>query len=109
MPKLNRVMKSLREHLELGSFLAVDALYPFRSLSFLRYKILSIHLTNVYDNLPTDEIVIRDGKLYLVEVRGYVPAVAATRISEAFGIPVTEFPRTVNRLLEVGPQHVHPS
>src|SRR5207247_7591083 len=109
MPPLNRAMEAVREHRELASFLAVDALDPFKSLSFLRYKILSIHLTNVYDNLPTDEIVVRDGKLYLVEVRGYVPAVAATRISEAFGIPVTEFPRTVNRLLEVGPQHVHPS
>jgi len=109
MPSLNRAMETLREHRELSSFLAVDALDPFRSLSFLRYKVLSIHLTNVYDNLPTDEIVVRDGKLYVVEIRSYVPTAAATKISEAFGIPVTEFPRTVNRLLEVGPQHVHPS
>src|SRR5438876_870797 len=36
-------------------------------------------------------------------------AAAAASISESFGIPVTEFARTVNRLLEVGPQHVHPS
>jgi hypothetical protein len=109
MPTLNRAMETVREHRELGSFLAVDAVDPFKSLSFLRYKVLSIHLTNVYDNLPTDEIVVRDGKLYFVEVRSYVPAAAAARISEAFGIPVTEFARTVTRLLEVGPQHVHPS
>src|SRR2546427_1686974 len=109
MPTLNRAMETVREHRELGSFLAVDAVDPFNSLSFLRYKVLSIHLTNVYDNLPTDEIVVRDGKLYAVEVRSYVPAAAAASISESFGIPVTEFARTVNRLLEVGPQHVHPS
>ena len=109
MPTLNRAMETVREHRELGSFLAVDAVDPFKSLSFLRYKVLSIHLTNVYDNLPTDEIVVRDGKLYAVEVRSYVPAAAAASISESFGIPVTEFARTVNRLLEVGPQHVHPS
>ena len=109
MPTLNRAMETVRQHRELGSFLAVDALDPFKSLSFLRYKVLSIHLTNVYDNLPTDEIAVRDGKLYFVEVRSYVPAATAARISEAFGIPLTEFPRTVNRLLEVGPQHVHPS
>ena len=109
MPTLNRAMETLREHRELGSFLAVDAVDPFKSLAFLRYKVLSIHLTNVYDNLPTDEIVVRDGKLYAVEVRSYVPAAAAASISESFGIPVTEFARTVNRLLEVGPQHVHPS
>src|SRR3989441_10377463 len=109
MPTLNRAMEAVRGHRELASFLAVDALDPFKSLSFLRYKVLSIHLTNVYDNLPTDEIVVRDGKLYAVEVRSYVPAAAAASISESFGIPVTEFARTVNRLLEVGPQHVHPS
>jgi len=109
MPTLNRAMETVREHRDLGSFLAVDALDPFKSLSFLRYKVLSIHLTNVYDNLPTDEIVVRDGKLYFVEVRSYVPAAAAARIAHSFDIPASEFVRTANRLLEVGPEHVHPS
>jgi hypothetical protein len=107
MPTLDRAMAAVKAHRDLASFLAVDAVDPFKSLSFLRYKILSIHLTNVYDNLPTDEIVVRDGKMYYVEARAYVAAPAASRISEAFGIPVTEFVRTVNRLLEVGPQHLH--
>src|SRR5438046_6854210 len=107
MTTLNRAMESVRENRELGSFLAVDAVDPFKSLSFLRYKVLSIHLTNVYDNLPTDELVVRDGKLYLVEARAFVPSAAAARICELFGIPPTEFSRTVNRLLEVGPQHMH--
>jgi hypothetical protein len=106
MPTLNRAMEAVKEHRELASFLAVDALDPFKSLSFLRYKVLSIHLTNVYDNLPTDEIVIRDGKLYFVEARAYVPAAAANRICESIGVAPTEFTRTVNRLLEVGPQHL---
>ena len=107
MPTLNRAMEVLSEHRELASFLAVDALDPFKSLSFLRYKVLSIHLTNVYDNLPTDEIVVRDGKLYFVEARAYVPAAPAARICESFGIPSSELGRTVSRLLEVGPQHLH--
>src|SRR5438477_3494694 len=107
MPTLNRAMDAVREHRELGSFLAVDALDPFKSLSFLRYKVLSIHLTNVYDNLPTDEIVVRDGKLYFVEARAYVPTAAATRICESFGMGPADFVRTVHRLLEVGPQHLH--
>ncbi|HSG28845.1 MAG TPA: hypothetical protein VLA34_10220, partial [Candidatus Krumholzibacterium sp.] len=45
MPTLNRAMARLTEHQELASFLAVDALNPFKSLSFLRYKVLYIHLT----------------------------------------------------------------
>ena len=44
--------------------IATDALNPLRALSFLRYKILYVHLTNVYDNLPVDELVRRDGQLY---------------------------------------------
>jgi hypothetical protein len=108
-PTLDRAMAAVHEHRELASFLAVDALDPFKSLSFLRYKVLSIHLTNVYDNLPTDEIVVRDDKLYFVEARAYIPATAAARIGEAFGVPPSDLTRTVNRLLEVGPQHLHHS
>jgi hypothetical protein len=108
MPALNRATEAVREHRELASFLAVDAMDPFKSLSFLRYKVLYIHLTNVWDNLPTDEIVVRDGKLYFVESRAYVPAAAVTGICEAFGMQPSEFEAAVNRLLEVGPKHVHP-
>lgn len=109
MPALNRATEAVREHRELTSFLAVDALDPFKSLSFLRYKVLSIHLTNVWDNLPTDEVVVRDGKLYLVEARAYVSSSAANRICESFGVPVAELERTISRLLEVGPKHLHAS
>jgi hypothetical protein len=107
LPTLNRAMEAVKEHRELASFLAVDALDPFKSLSFLRYKVLSIHLTNVYDNLPTDEIVVRDGKLFYVEARAYVPAAAGARMCESLGIPLSDLPRTVNRFIEVGPQHFH--
>ncbi len=100
------VWQTVKDHRELASFLAVDALDPFKSLSFLRYKVLYIHLTNVYDNLPTDELVTRDGRLYFVEVRSYLPAAEASRIAEAFGVPPAEFIRTVVRLLEAGPQHL---
>jgi len=103
---LDAAQQTVKDHRELASFLAVDALDPFKSLSFLRYKVLYIHLTNVYDNLPTDELVTRDGRLYFVEVRSYLPAAEASRISETFGVPPAEFIRTVVRLLEAGPQHL---
>jgi hypothetical protein len=109
LPALNRATEAVREHRELASFLAVDALDPFKSLSFLRYKVLLIHLTNVWDNLPTDEIVVRDGNLYFVESRAYIPSSVVPRICEDFGIPVQGFDAAINRLLEVGPKHVHPT
>ena len=67
-------------------------MHPFTSLSHLRYKVMLITLSNVYDNLPTDELVLRDGKLFFIEVRAYVPAAEATRICEKFGIPPASIP-----------------
>jgi hypothetical protein len=84
----------------------IDAVDPFTSLSFLKYKVLYVHLTNVYDNLPTDELVIRDGWYYFVEARSYIPAAEAARICESFKVPLSEFETTIHRLLEVGPDHL---
>jgi hypothetical protein len=100
---LERSRPALKNHLELCSFVVLDALSPIRTLSFLRHKILHIHLTNVYDNLPDEEIARRDGRLYLVQVRAFLPAPDAARISESFKIPVAELKRNVARLLDVGP------
>jgi hypothetical protein len=93
----------LERHQNAVNTIAMDAINPMRSLSFLRYKVLSIHLTNVYDNLPADEVTRRDGHLYLVEVRPYLPGARAAHISEKFGIPPHELPGALERLLDAGP------
>jgi hypothetical protein len=100
---LERSRPVLKNHLDLCSFVVLDALNPIRTLSFLRHKILHIHLTNVYDNLPDEEIVRRDGRLYLVHVRAFLPAADAARISESFEIAIDGLKRAVDRLLDVGP------
>ena len=107
MATLDRARQKLHEHGEIASFIVVDALDPFKTLSFLRYKILYIHLTNVYDNLPTDEIVLRDGRYFSVEVRAYLKDSEVQAISEKYGISPNDLVRTVNRLLDVGPDHLH--
>jgi hypothetical protein len=104
LPTLDRALAAVAHHHERVSVLAMDALNPFRTLSFLKYKILSVHLTNVYDNLPHDELVRRDGRLYLVHTRPYLRAEAATRLAAEFGLAVGDLPRTVNWLLEAGPE-----
>jgi hypothetical protein len=103
LPTLDRAMSAVGAHQHVVSAIAMDALNPMRALSFLRYKILYIHLTNVYDNLPVDELVRRDGQLYLVEVRPYLPAAAAQALCAAHGLVPAELPATIARLLEVGP------
>jgi hypothetical protein len=103
---LERSRPSVREHIDLCSFVVLDALNPMKNLAFLRHKILHVHLTNVYDNLPDEEIVRRDGRLYAVRVRAYVSAADAHRIGGAFEISTSEISRTVNRLLEGGPDYL---
>ena len=104
LPTLDRAMAAVAAHRDLVSVIALDALNPLKTLSFLRYKILSIHLTNVYDNLPHDEVVRRDGRLYLVETRAYLPRDAAARVAAIAGCPVGDVSQTVEQLLRVGPE-----
>ena len=101
---LDRSRPSLKDHLEICSFIVLDAIDPIKTLSFLRHKILHIHLTNVYDNLPDEELARRDGCLYFIQVRAYLPMAEASRIAESFAMPVAEIGRAVGRLLESGPE-----
>jgi len=103
MPTLERARQTVERHREIVTTIAMDALNPLNALRFLRYKILYIHLTNVYDNLPADELVRRDGRLYLVEARPYLARERAARLADEFGLAVSALPATVERLLDVGP------
>jgi len=103
LPTLDRAMSAVSAHREIVSMIATDALNPLRALSFLRYKILYVHLTNVYDNLPVDELVRRDGQLYLVETRAYLPGPAVRAIAGAHGLSTDQLRPTIGRLLETGP------
>jgi hypothetical protein len=104
LPTLDRAMEAVAAHRDLVSVIPLDALDPLKTLAFLRYKVLYIHLTNVYDNLPHDELVRRDGRLYLVEGRAYLPAEAALRVASAAGHAPGELRRAVEQLLAVGPE-----
>jgi hypothetical protein len=103
LPTLDRALTAVAAHRDTVSVIPMDALNPLKTLSFLRYKILYIHLTNVYDNLPHDELVRRDGRLYLVEVRPYLRQADADRVAAASGLRPAELGPAVEELLEVGP------
>ena len=78
---------AVKEHVDLCSFLVLDAINPLKTLSFLRHKILQVHSTNVYDNLPDEEVVRRDGHLYFVQVRAYLPMAEVARLATEFDLP----------------------
>src|SRR5258708_31710966 len=90
---------AVNEQADLCSFLVMDALNPLKTLSFLRHKIMQVHSTNVYDNLPDEEVVRRDGKLYFVQVRAYLPMADVVRLSTEFDIPPDKLRGTVGSLL----------
>ena len=104
LPTLDRAMAAVAAHRDLVSVIPLDALNPLKTLSFLRYKILYVHLTNVYDNLPHDEVVRRDGRLYLVETRAYLPPDGAARVAGIASCSVAGLPQTIEQLLRVGPE-----
>jgi hypothetical protein len=91
-------------HAPIVSVVAMDAVNPFKTLSHLRFKTLYVHVANVYDNLPLDEIVRRDGRLYMVEARPYVSAATARHLETEFGVPRAELAGSVRRLLDTGPE-----
>jgi hypothetical protein len=106
---LDRSRPAVKNHIDLCSFIALDALDPTKTLSFLRHKVLHVHSSNVYDNLPDEEVVWRDNRLYWVQVRAYIPTEEAASIAANCGILPADTVRTVKRLLEVGadtlPEH----
>ena len=97
---LDRSRPAVAEHEDLCSFLVLDAQHPLKTLSFLRYKIMYVHSTNVYDNLPDEEVVRRDGRLYFVQVRAHLPMTDVVRIGEQFDVPPEKMRQHVDRLLE---------
>jgi hypothetical protein len=101
---LDMALQAVGPHAPIVSVLSIDAMNPFKALSFLRFKILYVHLTNVYDNLPFDELVRREGRLYLIETRPYLPSQTARHVAKEFGLEPDGLPAAVARLLDTGPE-----
>jgi hypothetical protein len=101
---LERARENVNEHADHISSLVLDARTPSRTLGFLRGKAFLIYISNVYDNLPTDEVVRIGGHVFNVEVRAYLSGTASNTIGETFGIPPHEIPELVTRLLQLGPE-----
>jgi hypothetical protein len=100
---LDRALEAVQAHSGKVCGVLMDALNPFQSLPAMRFKIMYVHLTNVYDNLPFDELVRRDGRHYIVETRGYIPAAGVEGLCTEFGIARDQIVPLVERLFVEGP------
>ena len=101
---LDRARANVHEHADHVSGLVLDARHPAKTLGFLKYKAFLIYISNVYDNLPTDEIVRVGGQLFQVEVRAFLPGDAAERMAANVNTTPDHLPPLVERLLDLGPE-----
>jgi hypothetical protein len=101
---LSRAHRAVAHHGDHVNALVVDATHPAISLGFLSGKAFLVYISNVYDNLPTDEVARIAGRAYQVEVRAFLPAAAARRIARRFGAPAARMPDLVEKLLRLGPE-----
>jgi hypothetical protein len=102
---LDGAREAVTPHLDKVSFLVMDATDPLKSLSFLRYKLMFIHISNVYDNLPSSELIRWDNQYYVVEVRAYLSRSDAERISDTYQLRSGDLETTITRFLRIGPDY----
>ena len=100
---LERAWQVVADHGEHVSALVLDASRPVRTLGFLRGKAFCVYISNVYDNLPTDEVASIAGLPYLVEVRAFLRDEDAMRIARKARIRRSELPAVIGKLLRLGP------
>lgn len=91
------------QHAERVSSFVLDAEHPMTALSFLRYKIFLVYISNVYDNLRTDEIASIGQREYVVQTRAYLPAAAAGEIAATASVERAQVPAMIRKLLRLGP------
>ncbi len=101
---LGRARQAVAHHGEHVTALVVDATRPAESLGFLRGRAFLVYISNVYDNLPTDEVARIGGRSYQVETRAVLPAAAARRIARQCSARVAAVPDLIARLLRLGPE-----
>ncbi len=101
---LERAQRTVAHHSDHISALVLDATRPTVTLGFLRDKAFLVYISNVYDNLPSDEVASICGHTYLVEVRAVVREADAERIARQFDASAGMFSMLVDRLLRLGPE-----
>ncbi len=100
---LEQARQAVATHDAHVSSFVLEATRPTTALGFLRYKVFLVYVSNVYDNLPTDEVARLGGHNYLVESRAYLPRSTATVIADDIGADVEALPGLIEKLLRLGP------
>src|ERR1700733_4405460 len=101
---LDRARQAVAHHSERISALVVDATRPGITLGFLAGKAFLVYISNVYDNLPTDELACIHGRTYQVQTQAFLTDDDADLIAGQFGIDRPAVSKLTDRLLRIGPE-----
>ncbi len=101
---LDRARQEVGHHGDHVSGLVLEATRLQGSVGFLAGKTFLVYISNVYDNLPSDEVAVLRGRAYLVQTRSYLPGPVADGIAQRFGLKRAEIAAVTERLLRIGPE-----
>ena len=94
---------AVADHAQHISSFVLDATQPRTALGFLGYKVFLVYISNVYDNLPTDEVAQIGGRTYTVQSRAYLTAGAAAEIAKSVSARPDQVPELIRKLLRLQP------
>ncbi|HEX8007716.1 MAG TPA: hypothetical protein VF482_14970, partial [Trebonia sp.] len=101
---LDRARQEVAHHGDHVNGLVLEATRLSGSVGFLAGKAFLVYISNVYDNLPADEVATIRGRVYLVQVRSFIGGADADKIAAKFGIPRRDLASVTDRLLRIGPE-----
>jgi hypothetical protein len=101
---LDRARQEVAHHGDHVSGLVLEATRLSGTVGFLAGKAFLVYISNVYDNLPSDEVASIRGRVYLVQARSFLPGATADEIAAEFGLRRPELAQVTQRLLRIGPE-----
>ena len=101
---LDRARKAVAHHARAGQRAGAGRDPADRHPRLPAHKAFLVYISNVYDNLPTDEVARIGGRTYLVETRPTCAEDDADQIAGQLGCRRDELAPLIERLLRLGPE-----
>lgn len=97
-------MRRLASYGDMVQGLELDFRNPIHGLGHLRGKVMFAHTCNLYDNLPTDELMRVGERAYEPLVRASITPAEIAELSLKHGVPQEDLVSTVQQILRDGPE-----
>lgn len=101
---LERASQRLAAYGELVEYIELDFRNPIHGLGHLRDQVLFAHTSNLYDNLPTDELMRVGDRAYEPLVRASITPREIAELSAAHSVEQNDLVSTIQRVLRLGPE-----